>query len=272
MFKLHPVAGLVFTMVLGKVAFSAEPIVIQPTKAEKVTEVRNVPLASGSTLRVKNVNGHIRVVAWDKDQVEFTGEFKPSSKDEQVKVVIESTSKGLEIRGEYPKHSSHFGFYRGPECQMDLKVPRKVMPSLDTVNGEVRLMGTQGAAEIHSVNGQIIAQNLEDFLKAKTVNGAIALEQVKGGLDLNTVNGSIKGQGLDGQGKGIDASTVNGSISLQMGGIKGRLSASTVNGGLSFKAQGAEQVEIHKRNMSAVFPGSEQRIHLSTVNGGITVE
>jgi len=270
--SMHPIASLVLPALAGTLLMGAEPILIQPAKAEQTTEVRVVPLASGATLKVKNVNGRIHVMVWDKEQVEFTGAFKPSSQKEQVKVRIETTAKGLEIIGEYPKHATHWGSDQGPQCQMDLKVPSRVLPCLETVNGEVELLGTSGDADLSSVNGGIAVHDLKGALKGQTVNGAISLDQIRGGLKLETVNGSIQGKGLDGQGQGIDISAVNGQIQLQMGGLKGRLHAATVNGSLSFKAPGAQQVEDNRKSLSAVFPGSDQKISLSTVNGSISVE
>lgn len=258
-------------LVLALAPLAAQPVVIQPTKAEKTTETRTVPLAAGSTLKVHNLNGHIRVEAWDRAEVQFTGEFKPSSEGEQVKVVLEPRSGGLEIRGEYPKHDG-WGSYRGPQCQMTLKVPREIRPTLDTVNGEITLAGTRGEAALTTVNGSVRASGLDAALKAKTVNGAVTLDQVSGALELGTVNGAIKGTGLDGRGGGIKAETVNGAIHLQAAGLKGRLRASTLNGAIAFNAKGAEQVEIKKHRVSAVFPGSDQPIEVSTVNGGITLE
>ena len=252
-------------------SLAAQSQVIQPAKAEKTTETRTLPLASGSALKVKNVNGFIRVEAWDREEVQFTGEFKPSSKDEQVKVVLEVGKGSLEIRGEYPKHTG-WGSYNGPQCQMTLKVPRRVAPTLESVNGEVALGGTQGAAVLSTVNGGIRASNLVDGLKAETVNGTITLDGVTGSLSLQTVNGAIKGSGLDGQGRGIKAETVNGAIQLQVAGLKGHLKATTVNGGISFNAKGAEQVEVKKHRVIATFPGSDQGINLDTVNGAIALE
>lgn len=252
-------------------SLAAQSQVIQPAKAEKTTETRTLPLASGSNLKVKNVNGFIKVEAWDREEVQFTGEFKPSSEDEQVKVVVEASKGSLEIRGEYPKHTG-WGRYSGPQCQMTLKVPRRVASTLETVNGEVSVSGTQGKAVVSTVNGGIHASGLVDYLKAETVNGGIQIDQVKGSLALQTVNGAIKGSGLDGQGKGIKAETVNGSIHLQLAGLKGRLRANTVNGGISFNAKGAEQVEVKKHRVTAVFPGSDQGIEIETVNGAITLD
>lgn len=260
------VAALIFCASLG-----AQTLVVQPAKAEKTTETRTLPLAAGSSLKVKNVNGFIHVEAWDREEVQFTGEFKPSSKDEQVKVVIEPGKGSLEIRGEYPKHQDG-GFYRGPQCQMTLKVPRRVSAALDSVNGEVALAGTQGAASVGTVNGGIRVTDLADSLKASTVNGTITLDRVRGELVLQTVNGAIKGTGLEGGGKGLKASTVNGSIHLQTTGLKGHLKATTLNGGITFNAKGAEQVEVKKHRVTAVFPGSDQNLHLETVNGAITLD
>ena len=270
MFLARPFVAAAAALILS-VPLGAQSLVIQPTKAEKTTETKTMPLAAGSSLKVTNVNGFIRVEAWDREEVQFTGEFKPSSKDEQVKVEIETKPGAMEIRGVYPKHTG-WGSYRGPQCQMTLKVPRRVAPTLETVNGEVTLEGTRGKAALTSVNGGIRATGLEDTLKAETVNGGIQLDRVTGSLSLQTVNGAIKGSGLDGQGKGIKAETVNGSIHLQLGGMKGRLKASTVNGGISFNAKGAEQVEVKKHRVTAVFPGGDQEIEIETVNGAISLD
>ena len=270
MFLARPLAAAAAALILS-VPLAAQTLVVQPAKAEKTTETRTVPLASGSALKVKNVNGFIRVEAWDREEVQFTGEFKPSSRDEQVKVVIEAGKGSLEIRGEYPKRQDG-AMYRGPQCQMTLKVPRQVAPTLESVNGEVALTGTRGAASLTTVNGGIRATDLGDALKAATVNGGITLAQVRGALNLQTVNGAIKGSGLEGQGKGLKATTVNGSIHLQTTGLKGRLTAHTLNGGITFNAKGAEQVEVKKRSVTALFPGGGEDLELDTVNGGITLD
>jgi hypothetical protein len=263
----RPLAALV----LALAPLAAQSVIVQPAKAEKTTETRTVPLAPGSFLKVRNLNGHIQVEAWDRAEVQFTGEFRPSSEGELVKVVLEPSAGGLDIRGEYPKHDGG-GSYRGPQCQMTLKVPREVRPTLDTVNGRITLEGIRGAAVATTVNGAIQGQGLEDGLKARTVNGAIRLERVAGAVDLQTVNGAITASGLDGKGSGIRAEAVNGAIHLKLAGLKGRLKASAMNGEISFNAKGAEQVEVKKHRVSAVFPGSDQVIEVSTVNGGIRLD
>ena len=50
-----------FAAVILCASLAAQSQVIQPAKAERTTETRTLPLASGSTLKVKNVNGFVRV-------------------------------------------------------------------------------------------------------------------------------------------------------------------------------------------------------------------
>jgi len=69
MYLARPLAALI--LALGPL--SAQTQIIQPTKAEKVTEMRTLPLLSGSKLKVTNVNGFIRMEAWDREEVQFTG-------------------------------------------------------------------------------------------------------------------------------------------------------------------------------------------------------
>jgi DUF4097 and DUF4098 domain-containing protein YvlB len=89
---------------------------------------------------------------------------------------------------------------------------------------------------------------------------------------MKTVNGAIEARDLDTQDGGLKASTINGQVRIQAAGLKGKLEARTRNGSLNLKAKGAEQVEVSKRQMSAVFQGGTAAIDLSTVNGSITVE
>ena len=262
---------LIPALLLAVGPLAAQALTVQPSGAAPATESRTVPLASGSVLQVHNVNGLVKVEAWDRAEVQFTGEFKPSSDGEQVKVVLEPVSGGLEVRGVYPKHHG-WGAYRGAQCQMTLKVPRQVRPTLETVNGGIELTGTEGRASLTTVNGGVQAKSLPEALEVSTVNGAISLEGVTGPVVLNTVNGGIRASGLDGKGGGIKAGTVNGAIQIKLAGLKGRLKASTVSGSITFKAQGAEQVEVKKHHVQAVLPGGDQSIEFDTVNGGITLE
>lgn len=266
----RPIASLI--LALATIVLGAQTFVLQPTQASAATESHRVALANGSNLTIKNTNGSIKVNTWDRAEVAFTGQFKPSSKDEQVKVVFESGPKGLEIRGETPKRRSDGGSYRGAVCDMDLKVPRGVLAHIDNVNGRITLTGLEAKADCRTVNGAIEAENLNKGLTAETVNGAISLNQVRGAIHASTTNGAISAKGLDGMGQGIDLSTVNGALNVTKTKMEGSLRATTVNGKVSVDTKGADHVSASKHQVEATFPGNEQIINLSTVNGGVVVD
>ncbi|BDU70883.1 DUF4097 family beta strand repeat-containing protein [Mesoterricola silvestris] len=241
MLRIAPVAAFILMAPLG-----AQTVVVQPAPGIRATETRTVPIAQGGSLKVSNVNGHIRVTVWERPDVEFTGAFVPGAGKEQVKVVLEPRNGGLEIRGEYPKDS-----HKGPVCEMDLKVPRSVLPILETVNGLVELKDVAGAAA------------------CRTVNGAIRVEHLQGALTAETVNGGITGSDLAGP---VTARTVNGAIRLAAQNLKGRLKATTVNGTLRIRSEGARDVSAAKHRFEASFGDSAQVLQIKTVNGDITLD
>lgn len=241
MFNLRPLAALILVAPLA-----AQTVVIQPAPGARVTETRTLPLAASAPLKVRNVNGHIRVTGWDRNEVEFTGAFTPGRKGEQVKVVVEPKDGGLDIQALYAK-----GEDDARACDMDLKVPRSALPSLENVNGDVALTGVSGKAE------------------CRTVNGNIDLDHLAGPLKASTVNGGIKGRDVGSQ---FSAKTVNGGITLSTHGLKGRLEASTVNGELTLKGENAKDVHVSKHRFEATFGEGGQPMRLETVNGDITLD
>jgi hypothetical protein len=242
------------TLLLAIAPLWGQSFIIQPSKAEKSTETRTIPLSLGSSLKVGNINGAIRVEAWEKSEVEFTGEFYPSSTKEQLMVIVESSDGKLVIRGEYPKRTGRHLHYRDATCQMTLKVPREVNVNLGTVQGELTLKGTNGAATL------------------RTVQGGIMLDQVKGSLNLETVDGSIKCTNLDNAGKDVRAESVSGSIHLKFRNLKGVIKTNTVSGNVLVTVNGSEQIDAKRNGVGTATPSGSAKIQIRTVSGDITVQ
>jgi hypothetical protein len=232
----------------------AQKATIQPSTAAPATETRTFSLQSGGRLKVSNVNGDIKVTAWDKNEVALTAIFRPSSRDEHVKIEVDSTSDSLELISKYPKNKyfGWFGALRQASCNLELKVPRSINGNFETVNGGVSLSSVAGKN------------------RAETVNGGITFENLSGRVHAETVNGSIKGsiQNLDGD---TEMETVNGSISISVSNPSGALKASTVNGSIKIQTSGVSYFEREKKSVHARLGDGNGMMKLSTVNGGITV-
>jgi DUF4097 and DUF4098 domain-containing protein YvlB len=229
----------------------AQTMTIQPppSATAPATEARTFALQSGGKLKVSNVNGDIAISAWDKNEVALTAKFKSTGNGEYPRIEADSNSSSLELIVKYPKEKEN----QGGSCEMELKVPRRIVGNISTVNGKVALSNLQGEQKIATVNGNIAMENIGGSLKASTVNGGIQgeLQKLEGDLKISTVNGSIKVKLIDPDGK-FKASTVNGSVKLQN--------------------HSAKDLEINKGSTKATFGSGRNNLTFSTVNGSITVE
>lgn len=252
------------------------------------TEQRSEKLRYGSKLWVKNRNGGIKVVGWDKEQVDLTAVIRDSER-RKVSLVLERKGEDLDIEAVFKEPSWSFGFVMSPRCEMTLNVPRKVLSFFqttngsvtvsniegyarcETTNGDVRLRDIKGEAQADSTNGTIEAINLNARIKGGTTNGRLVLENVEGGIQLETTNGSISAKNLDGWGEGIKLESTNGGIDIDLGSATGDIVAENSNGSLDIKVPGGQVIEMEKHNAHVKRPGKTQRIEVSTTNGHIRV-
>lgn len=257
-------------IILSTTALSAQPVTLQPKTPDKTTLRRTVPLAEGARLKVQNVKGDIKVEAWDRPEVAFTGEFRPSRSGEQVKVVFEAGNDGFVIRGEFPGRRNGQGD-EGPACRMTLKVPRHARLDLESVNGRIAVAGLAAPVLCEASNGAIHAEDLSGGLDAKTMNGALSLIRIQGRIQASTNNGAVHGKTLDGKGEGIEIHTVNGAVSLSKVKLEGSVLATAENGQVSMGTDGATKADATKHRAEATFPG-EGAIRVGTANGGLILD
>lgn len=301
MLRIHPHAAVVALLVGGCLLAQAPPPPPPPPPPPMEvpappalpgatrTEKRNEPLAFKSKLWVKNRNGGIRVLGWDKEEVALVAEIRDSDR-RKVELVIQRRGSDLDIEAVFQKPSWSFGFVQSPRCEMSLSVPRQLLGHFRTTNGPVVVTGLEGyarcettngdvrlrslAGEVHAetTNGTLDVRNLKARLRGETTNGRILIEDVEGGVVAETTNGSIRARNLEGWGEGILLETTNGSIEVELGQATGELRASNSNGTLDIRVPGAEVLEVSKHSAHLRIPGKAQRITLETTNGSIRVK
>lgn len=254
------------------------------------TEKRLEKLAYGAKLWVKNRNGAIKVVGWDKEEVALTAQIRDTEK-RKVDIIIQHKGADLDIEAVFqqPSFSFNFGFVRSPFCEMTLQVPRKVVAYFRTVNGAVNASNLEGYARcettngsvsisdikgevmVETTNGSIDARRLGARLTGGTTNGKIVVENVDGRIKLETTNGSITARNLDGWGEGILMETTNGRIDVELGKATGEIKAENTHGELNIQLPGAQVIELGKHLAHLKIPGKQQLIRLETTNGSITL-
>jgi hypothetical protein len=252
--------------------------------------IRSEKLDSGSNLWVKNRNGDIRVVGWEKEEVHLIAEIRDTSR-RRVDVLIQPKGSDLDIETVFqqPLWPLNWGLVLSPRCEMTLFVPRKLSgyfrttngsifisylggyAHCETNNGDIEVKHFAGEAKVETKNGTINAQDLQARIKATTVNGQVNLIEVEGGIVAETTNGSILAKALDGWGEGISLATTNGSIEISLGDASGEIMAESAEGGLDVHIPDAKVISISKRVTRLRVPGRKQKISLRTTHGTIAL-
>jgi len=252
--------------------------------------VRSEKLVSGAQLWVKNRNGEIVVVGWEKEEMHLTAEIRDTDR-RKVELVIKQKNGGLDIETVFqqPLWSFDWGLVQTPRCDLTIFVPRRLVgyfrttngslfisyldgyAHCETTNGDIQLKHLSGEVNSETKNGTIESQDLQARIRAVTTNGQVILIGVDGGIAAQTTNGDILAKGLNGWGEGISLTTTNGSIDVSLGQLMGEITAESSDGSLDIRIPDAKVVAASKQSAHLLRPGRTQKISLRTTNGNITL-
>lgn len=252
--------------------------------------IRSEKLTAGSKVWVRNRNGDIRVMGWDKEELYLMAEIRDTDR-RRVELAIRPKEGGWDVETLFqePFWSFNWGVVLSPRCEMTLFVPKQVSgyfrttngslqvsyvegyARCETTNGDVRVSDVTGEVHLSSRNGSLEGRDLGARLRATTSNGQVTLTNVFGGVFAETANGNIRAQNLNGWGEGISLATTNGSIDVSLGEAAGEVSAESTEGMLDLRLPDARILETSKRHALLRVPGRTQKIVLRTTNGTITV-
>jgi DUF4097 and DUF4098 domain-containing protein YvlB len=209
------------------------------------------PLEADGRVSVGNVNGSVRISAWDRNEVQVDAVKRAHTQEalDEARIVIDSSSGSISIRTKYPESHRHRD---AAGVEYTLKVPRRArLWAIDTVNGGVEVSGVSGDVKISSVNGPVTAKNLAADARLTTVNGTVDATfeklQSAASVSIDTVNGRIVLSLPDSSNGELDANTVHGGITSDFG------------------------VSARRSLKGRIGSGSGAHIKLNTVNGGIQI-
>jgi DUF4097 and DUF4098 domain-containing protein YvlB len=218
---------------------------------------KSYPLSADGRVSLQNINGAIKIIGWDKNEVQIDA-VKVADKREKLdeaKIVVDATASTLKIKTEYPDRDN----YNPARVEYTLQVPRKAhLDAIRAVNGAVTVEGVQGQINVASVNGEVSGKALAGQVKLSSVNGRVvaALDQIAGAspIELNAVNGSVELMLPSDANAELSASTVHGSIG---NGFDIPVRRERFTGGSSLRAKLGTGMTLVK---------------LSTVNGSIRLQ
>ncbi len=222
--------------------------------AERVWEKR-FALPPGGHVSVVNVQGSVLVEGWDRSEVEASVAISsktPTDQIDDVQIAVEARPDGVVFHTLYPS-----GLDTPIRVDYRLRVPRQVR--LD---------------ELSTLDGDIVAHNVQGSMKARSLHGDIEGIDVAGSLTANALTGNIlvSLRSISDRPAPINLATINGNVELLLPPrANANLELSTVAGNIlgdyAFQVSDEPGDSTRRAQVGAGGP----RIVLHTVRGNISV-
>jgi DUF4097 and DUF4098 domain-containing protein YvlB len=214
------------------------------------------PFSATGSLELNNINGHVQISAWDRNEVNVDAVKWAWSKErlDEAKITVEPSSDRISIRTQYPQRDLTFndGSHDNPaSVDYTITLPRSArLDEVKLVNGNLTIDGISGEVHASCVNGRLKATHLGSASRLSDVNGALeaAFAQLPSGtLELHAVNGRLSLTLPSDVQATVKANTVNGSITnnFDLPVHKGRYVGSRLEGQLG---SGGTEISLHNVN------------------------
>jgi DUF4097 and DUF4098 domain-containing protein YvlB len=226
-------------------------------------------LARGKTLEVRGINGPVRATRASGSDAEVVATRRARKSDPaSVEIKVVEDAGNVTVCAVYPSRRGH----RANECRPGGGNDEGTRDNDVEVAFEVRVppgVNFQGV----TVNGDVIARNLDGEASLATVNGDIEVE-TGGVAEGTTVNGSITATlGRTDWDHSLKFTTVNGGIRVSLpSGASTEVEATTVNGSVESDFPITVQGRLHSGSLRGRIGEGGRSLDLTTVNGSIRLE
>lgn len=223
------------------------------------------PLAADGRVSLGNINGSVRVTAWNRNEVKVDAVKMAYRRNrlEEARIEVRSDTSSIHVETQYPNSTQTFtdgeGRYNNPATvEYTLMVPHNArIDSIELINGNLDIDGITGDVKASSINGRVSAHELMGEVKLSTINGK--LDAMFGRLNESSV---------------ISLGSVNGSVLLTIpSDSNAELTASTVHGGITSDfGLPVRRGDYVGRDLAGQLGQGGARIKLGNVNGSITIK
>ncbi len=222
---------------------------------------RTVDAAPGGRVEISNVAGSVRVIGWDRDQVQVDATLGQGVEE----LVVERSGDTVEIEVR-PARRSRWA----ASARLEVRVPRGSELEVDTVSAGVEVAEVAGRVKAESVSGSVEVAGGPAAVDVETVSGSIEADVQTGRVAVETVSGSVKLSGTIGE---VEIETVSGRIGVASAALR-RAELSTNSGriGLAGALEGRAQIRAgsHSGSIELALPASTSaRFEVSTFSGRI---
>ncbi len=216
------------------------------------------PAEPGGVVEIENLAGSVKVIGWDRAEVEVTGtlgrgterlEFSGGPGRTLVKVVLPKHARdidGSDLTVKVPAGSR----LEVETVSADITAEQVAgVLDLETVSGSVRAGGKPTEVKVSSVSGEVEVSAVDGPVRAQSVSGRVTLLGARKGVEVTSVSGPIKVVGADVESGELH--TVSGTITFE-GDVAGagRLEVETVSGEVELSLPASVAAEFRVTSFS----------------------
>lgn len=248
--------GVTFVLVLG--------LLQGCLGAPKATRTFTRPidaLAPGGAVAVTSYNGRVEVIA-GSDATTLTVRLTcaGSSQEDADRRVAESSVSVTtdDARALVVEPVFAGGLRSGDGASIVLHLVRADNVRIETSNGRIRVVGTEGQLDARTSNGSVTVERHRGPADVRTSNGPVRLVELAGAAHVDTSNGLIRVSLVPSQDGPLDLHTSNGSVTTTVGeAFAGRMTMTTSNGAVHIDDPGGRAIrQMHRRDHAEVTLGA----------------
>jgi DUF4097 and DUF4098 domain-containing protein YvlB len=223
------------------------------------------PLAAGGRLSLSNINGAVKVLAWDRAEVKVDAVKRAYTQERlrEAQIKVDASSSRVRIETEYPESNLRWS---GRDDE------RRENPA--TVEYTLTVPRAVNIDEINLINGDLGLSDLTGPVKASSINGRVTASALSGPVNLSVINGRLEAT-LDrlGESGSVNLSSVNGPLVVTLpSDANATVRASTVHGGISNDFNLPVRVgEYVGKDLEGRIGQGGADVRLSNVNGSVQI-
>lgn len=233
--------------------------IAQPAGAQARMD-RRLPADRDVSLRIYDLVGAVRVVAWDRDTVAVIGTLAVPGQ-----LAMGGTPRAMKIAVEQRE-----GPDSGPPATLEVHVPRTARVWIKTASAPVTVEGVRGGLDLYTVDGDIVVTGDARELRAESMDGGITVTGTPAWARLKTAAGNVT---LRGGGGDVGLTSVSGALVVSDGAVD-RARLETVTGAVTFAATmvrgGSYDVDSHAGRVELRIPPKlDVDLEATTLHGTI---
>lgn len=238
---------------------------------------------TGGALEIEQIDGAIRIVGWEKPQVQVRASWPGEGRIED-RLDIEATAGRINLRVK-PYRTGFLGLRQDSLLDLEIFAPVGIRCEVDSGSGPVTVEDTMGPAEIDTGSGRVVVSGIakaaidtgSGSVQARVINGPATIETGSGRIDLEAVSGPAALETGSGSiaarriGQGLRAETASGSIAVAD--VAGRLDLESGSGSIAISRVVSDHMQVETGSGSVRMQALDVgQLQVETGSGSVEVE